>query len=91
MFVEIILTSIIAGVFTAILLNSYPYQSLVKSLRLSISNPVNKLINCAMCSGYWITAGILLYNGFNALNVILYAALGSLTAELIDRKLWSEN
>jgi len=52
---------------------------------------VNKLINCAMCSGYWITAGILLYNGFNALNVILYAALGSLTAELIDRKLWSEN
>jgi hypothetical protein len=52
---------------------------------------MNKLINCAMCSGYWITAGILLYNGFNVLNVILYAALGSLTAELIDRKLWSGN
>ena len=88
---ELIITSIVAGIFTAIVLNSYPYQSLLNYLRLSTSNPINKLITCAMCTGYWITLGIVLLTGFSVLNAILYAAVGSLTAELIDRKLWSGN
>jgi hypothetical protein len=44
-----------------------------------------------MCTGYWVTLGIVLLTGFSVLNAILYAAVGSLTAELTDRKLWSGN
>jgi hypothetical protein len=44
-----------------------------------------------MCMGYWTTMFIVYLTGFSVLNAILYAAVGSLTAELTDRKLWSGN
>jgi hypothetical protein len=42
-----------------------------------------------MCTGFWVTILVLHLKGFYILDCILYAGLGSFTAEIVDRKLWN--
>lgn len=84
------MTLIAAGMFTATLLTSHPYQGLLRYLKLDTfqkPSPLSKLLNCAQCMGYWITLGILYFTGFSIFNAIIYAGIGSIIAELTERKL----
>ena len=88
--IEAMLMSFTAGIFTAALLNSHPYQQLLRYLKLDTfqkKNPLNKLVSCCLCMGYWISIATLYITGFSILYTIIFAGIGSIVAELTERKL----
>ena len=65
---------------TTLLMNFEPYHKLLDFLYLN-----KKPFVCTMCMGFWVSVLPLMVS--YGLKGILYSALSSLAAELIDRKI----
>ncbi len=83
---QLIVYSILSGIWTAVLINSTPYQLLLKYFKINTSK-YSEFANCGLCMGYWagsVTVGIItqsLFMGF------LIGAVAAVVSELITRKL----
>lgn len=82
-----------AAAITALWINSLPTIELRSLLGFRKKNRnwflvyMTEMLNCAMCSGFWIGLATAIAKGFTGLDVFLIAALTSVVAELLDRKI----
>ena len=80
--INLILISSIAGVLTAVVLHSRPYQMLLSFLNLDTL----QLFNCGLCMGFWVCSVITaLYS--NLLIGLTLGGVGAFVSELVTRKL----
>jgi len=69
------------GSIGALLQNNLFYQLFLEKLRLEV-----KPFNCALCLTFWLSTPFFMVN-YGVLNGLMYGALTSIFAELLDRKL----
>jgi uncharacterized membrane protein YeaQ/YmgE (transglycosylase-associated protein family) len=80
--INLIMISSIAGVLTAVVLASKPYQVLLSFLNLNTF----QLLNCGLCLGYWVSSVIVAqYSGL--LIGLMLGGVGAFVSELVTRKL----
>jgi len=80
--INLLMISSIAGVLTAVVLASKPYQLCLSFLRLDTLT----LFNCGLCMGYWVSSVIVSqYSGL--LMGLMVGGVGTFVSELVTRKL----
>jgi hypothetical protein len=82
--IDRILQAILIGTLWAVVHYSEPYKFIINKLGLKNF----KLVNCVTCSGYWISLAFLACQNLDYWS-ILYAAVGSVTANEINRRLYA--
>jgi hypothetical protein len=82
--IDRLITAILIGTLWAVVHYSEPYKFIINKLGLKNF----KLVNCVTCSGYWISLAFLACQNLDYWS-ILYAAVGSVTANEINRRLYA--
>ena len=82
--IDRILQAILIGTLWAVVHYSEPYKFIINKLGLKNF----KLVNCVTCSGYWISLAFLACQNLDYWS-ILYAAVGSVTANEINKRLYA--
>jgi hypothetical protein len=82
--IDRILPAILIGTLWAVVHYSEPYKFIINKLGFGGI----KLLNCVTCSGYWISLIFLMCQNFDYWS-ILYAAVGSVTANEINKRLYA--
>ena len=82
--IQTLLVSLVTGISWAVVLTSQPYQWFLNFSRLSTFT----LFSCALCSGWWVTAYMLLFYIGDTLSVsLLFSGVGAVAAEMTYRQL----
>jgi len=82
---KLILLSLVIGVSASIVLNSDPFEWLLKKCKLDHY----KLFKCHLCFGFWYTFFWLTVLGTDLWYSFIFAGLGAYTSEKINRSLLS--
>lgn len=82
--IDRLITAILIGTLWAVVHYSEPYKFIINKLGLKNF----KLVNCVTCSGYWISLAFLVCQNLDYWS-ILYAAVGSVTANEINKRLYA--
>lgn len=82
--IDRLITAILIGTLWAVVHYSEPYKFIINKLGLKNF----KLVNCVTCSGYWISLAFLACQNLDYWS-ILYAAVGSVTANEINKRLYA--
>lgn len=80
--INLLILAFALACLTVTVLNSTPYQELLRLIKLQDG----KFVNCAQCTGFWVGMIVLPWIDPNPLHILGFSGVISLTAEFIDRK-----